>query len=181
MTGGDPASGDPASAGVRHRPAWIAFVVLGSIVCLGMGFWQLARYQEASGTVQNLGYTFMWPFLAGFLVYAYLKYVRLEAEEADVRAAAADGAVGDEDDEGDDDEVGDRPAATRTPRPARRRAPVVTEIPADLLPTRRPGTDALARDEGLDAYNSYLAELAREDRAAADRAADDHHQERPAT
>src|SRR5699024_12871378 len=47
-----------------------------------MGLWQLARYQEVSGTVQNLGYTFMWPFLAGFLVYAYFKYIRMEADEA---------------------------------------------------------------------------------------------------
>src|SRR5699024_2946948 len=88
--GSDPASGDPASP-VKHRPSWIVFVVLGAIFCLGMGAWQLARYQEASGTVQNLGYTFMWPFLAGFLVYAYLKYVRLEAEEADRVSDAAHG------------------------------------------------------------------------------------------
>lgn len=52
----------------------------------------------------------------------------------------------------------------------------MTEIPADLLPTRRPTVDAQARDEGLDAYNSYLAELTRQDNTA-----DDHSQESPAS
>jgi DNA-binding transcriptional regulator of glucitol operon len=180
--GSDPASGHPASTKVRHRPSWIAFVVLGAIVCLGMGLWQLARYQEATGTVQNLGYTFMWPFLAGFLVYAYLKYIRLEAEEADTEHPAVVGngvkgsRVGDEgtdiDDDEDDDPVG---GAHPRGRP-RRRSPAVTEIPADLLPSRRPAADARTRDEGLDAYNSYLAELARKDAAA-----DNRHQERHAT
>ena len=171
---GEPASGRPASAKVRHRPAWIAFVVLGAIVCLGMGFWQLSAYQAASGTVQNLGYTFMWPFLAGFLVYAYLKYVRLEADERETGPDAGDHAR--EDLDGDDDEVGDQPGGTRSTTPARTRAPVVTEIPADLLPTRRPAADTRPRDEGLDAYNSYLAELARKDRPGTD-----DPQERPAT
>ncbi|MDV8000801.1 hypothetical protein [Rhodococcus sp. IEGM 1408] len=182
---GEPASGRPASAKVAHRPAWIAFVVVGAIFCLGMGFWQLSAYQAASGTVQNLGYTFMWPFLAGFLVYAYLKYIRLEADERETDPDAGDrGPV-----DGDDDEVGDQPDGPRTARTARTRAPVVTEIPADLLPTRRPPADTRARDEGLDAYNAYLAELARHDRAAtvksesgtSESGTPDNPQERPAT
>ncbi|MBB1011764.1 hypothetical protein G6014_05670 [Dietzia kunjamensis] len=188
-TGSATASGDPARTRVKHRPGWIAFVVLGAIFCMGMGLWQLARYQEATGTAQNLGYTFMWPFLAGFLVYAYLKYVRMEADEGD-RIAAAHGvdgghrAGGDAEDDGggddgdDDDEVG-RPsgvtAITGKNRIGRRRGPVMTEIPSDLLPTRRPARDEAVRDEGLDAYNSYLAELARKDRA------DGTHQEKPAS
>lgn len=184
-TGSATASGDPAPTKVKHRPAWIAFVVLGAIFCMGMGLWQLARYQEATGTAQNLGYTFMWPFLAGFLVYAYLKYVRMEADEGD-RIAAADGVDGghragddaEDDEDGDDDEVG-RPsgvtATTGKNRTGRRRGPVMTEIPSDLLPTRRPARDEAVRDEGLDAYNSYLAELARKDRA------DGTHQEKPAS
>ncbi|WP_206474621.1 hypothetical protein [Dietzia sp. KRD202] len=183
-TGSATASGDPARTRVKHRPAWIAFVVLGAIFCMGMGLWQLARYQEATGTAQNLGYTFMWPFLAGFLVYAYLKYVRMEADEGD-RIAAADGVDGGhragddaEDDEDGDDEVG-RPsgvtATTGKNRTGRRRGPVMTEIPSDLLPTRRPARDEAVRDEGLDAYNSYLAELARRDRV------DGTHQEKPAS
>ncbi|MET3859360.1 DNA-binding transcriptional regulator of glucitol operon [Dietzia sp. 2505] len=170
--GGDPASGPPVSTKVRHRPSWIVFVVLGSIFCLGMGFWQLARYQEATGTVQNLGYTFMWPFLAGFLVYAYLKYVRLEADEAESALPAA----GLDAEEGDDDEVDGHPDGSPPRRGPRGRGKTVTEIPADLLPTRRPAAEVRTGDEALDAYNSYLAELARQDAAAGDR-----HQERHIT
>ena len=195
--GGDPVSGDSASS-IKHRPSWIAFVVLGAIFCLGMGAWQLARYQEASGTVQNLGYTFMWPFLAGFLVYAYLKYVRLEADEADLLSEAAQDpaaeGVGEAEGvsagtarDGDDDNAhpgAHTPAArprtrsaarTRASGRGRRRDPVMTEIPADLLPKRRPTMDAEVRDEGLAAYNSYLAELARQDGVG------DRSQEKPAS
>ena len=177
-TGSATASGRPASTKVKHRPAWIAFVALGAVICLGMGLWQLARYQEASGSVQNLGYTFMWPFLAGFLVYAYLKYVRMEADEGD-RGSALEGAeVGHGPDEYDDDEA-DQPTGTEPPagrnRTGRRHDSVMTEIPADLLPTRRPARDVGVRDEGLNAYNSYLAELARKDRS------DGTHQEKPAS
>ena len=184
--GGDSASGDSAPPKIRHRPSWIAFVVLGAIFCLGMGFWQLARYQEATGTVQNLGYTFMWPFLAGFLVYAYYKYVRLEADEQDRAVGGYDvagaGAVGsfplDEDDD-DNPAAGSHPpaAGSRAGSGGRggRRGPVMTEIPADLLPTRRPSPDEQVQDEGLAAYNSYLAELARQDGVV------DRSQEKPAS
>ena len=158
-----------------------------------MGFWQLTRYQAASGTVQNLGYTFMWPFMAGFLIYAYVKYVRLEAEETDWladqdRSAAqvrstgqgrsAEPGVTAGSWEDDDDTVSHSPtsgahapAASR----ARRGRGVVTEIPADILPTRRPTADAEATDEGLAAYNTYLADLARRDGAG------DRSQEKPAS
>ncbi|KAA0917102.1 hypothetical protein [Dietzia sp. ANT_WB102] len=173
-TGGATASGESVPTRVKHRPGWIAFVVLGAIFCMGMGLWQLARYQEASGTVQNLGYTFMWPFLAGFLIYAYLKYVRMEADEGD-RNSAVDGGPG-KDDYDDEPEHPSAGAPTDgMSRTGRRRGPTVTEIPADLLPTRRPAEDEGVRDEGLDAYNSYLAELARKDRA------NGTHQEKPAS
>ncbi|AWH91672.1 hypothetical protein [Dietzia lutea] len=178
-TGAEAASADPAPVTVKHRPAWIAFVILGAIVCVGMGLWQLARYQEASGTVQNLGYTFMWPFLGGFLIYAYLKYVRMEAAEDDW-ASVAEGAAGargadDDDDDEPDHRAKDLPTGGKNGS-GRDRFGVLTEIPADLLPTRRPAADEGARDEGLDAYNAYLAELARKDRAAGG-----NHQERSAS
>ena len=188
------------TSSIKHRPGWIAFVVLGAIFCLGMGIWQLARYQAVTGTVQNLGYTFMWPFMAGFLIYAYVKYVRLEAEEADRLAdqdpvadqdraanqvrtedqgsSAAPGVTAGSWEDDDDDTVSHSPApgahAGRTSR-ARRRSAVVTEIPADILPTRRPTADTEATDEGLAAYNTYLADLARRDGAG------DRSQEKPAS
>lgn len=51
----------------------------------------------------------------------------------------------------------------------------MTEIPSDLLPTRRSVVDSGPRDEGLAAYNSYLAELARQDGVV------DRSQEKPAS
>jgi len=163
----DPAGG--AAPGVKHRWSWIVFVALGSVFCLAMGLWQLSRYREASGTVQNLGYTFMWPFLAGFLWYAYLKYVRLEAEANAPEENDAPGEV-------DDDEPGHRTATVQSARGSRARGRAATEIPADLLPTRTRTADSRPRDEGLDAYNTYLAELARKDRAG-----ESTHQEKPAS
>ncbi|GLB62623.1 hypothetical protein NCCP2495_05010 [Dietzia sp. NCCP-2495] len=192
-TGGDRASG-PAASSVKHRPGWIAFVVLGAIFCLAMGYWQLTRFQAASGTVQNLGYTFMWPFMAGFLIYAYVKYVRLEAEESDwladqgrsagqVRSTDQDrsaehGVTAGSWEDDDDDTVSHCPtsgAHAPVASRARRRHGVITEIPADILPTRRPTADTEATDEGLAAYNTYLADLARRD------AAGDRSQEKPAS
>ena len=173
-TGSDAASGTPAPAKVTHRPAWLVFVILGAIFCMGMGVWQLARYQAASGTVQNLGYTFMWPFLAWFLFYAYTKYIRLEAEEA--ADIAAGGDVGDDPEHDDDNAtLPGSISVSEKSGSGRGRGHVMTEIPADLLPTRRPARHAEPRDEGLDAYNSYLAELAREDGAG------DRSQEKPAS
>lgn len=162
-------------------------MVVGALFCLGMGLWQLARYQSVSGNVQNLGYTFMWPFLAGFLVYAYLKYIRLEADaEAEAEAGAepedvsaaprADGGAGGRGDHGDDDE---RAAAPRDRTRRRRPGSTPTEIPSDILPTRRPAAAAEPEDEGLRAYNAYLADLDRRDRRSGDRPAD-RPQENPA-
>ena len=56
----------------------IALVILAAGGCLALGWWQWTRYESASGTFQNLGYALQWPFFAGFCVYAYRKFVRLE-------------------------------------------------------------------------------------------------------
>ena len=46
--------------------------------CLGLAWWQWTRFESNSGTFQNLGYAMQWPLFAGFCVYAYFKFVRLE-------------------------------------------------------------------------------------------------------
>ena len=56
----------------------IALVILAAGGCLALGWWQWTRYESASGTFQNLGCALQWPFFAGFCVYAYRKFVRLE-------------------------------------------------------------------------------------------------------
>ena len=54
-------------------------MILAACGCLALGWWQWTRYESVSGTFQNLGYALQWPFFAGFCVYAYRKFVLLEA------------------------------------------------------------------------------------------------------
>lgn len=66
----------------RRRPALIALVILAFFGCLALGWWQWTRWESTSGSFQNLGYALQWPLFAWFVVYAYRRYVKLEAEEA---------------------------------------------------------------------------------------------------
>jgi DNA-binding transcriptional regulator of glucitol operon len=52
--------------------------VLGATGCLALAWWQWTRFESASGTFVNLGYALQWPLFAGFVVYAYYKFVRYE-------------------------------------------------------------------------------------------------------
>lgn len=130
-----------------RRLALIVLVLVAAGGCLGLGYWQWTRFEEVGGTYQNLGYALQWPAFAIFCVYAYRRFVRLEAEEHDAETTG-------------------RPRASEPTSP--------TEIPEDLLPTR-PRTVAEARAEESDdpdaqqinEYNEYLAQLARRpDRSA---------------
>jgi DNA-binding transcriptional regulator of glucitol operon len=62
----------------RRRPALIALAIVGAAGCLALAWWQWTRYESASGDFQNLGYALQWPLFAGFVVYAYYKFVRYE-------------------------------------------------------------------------------------------------------
>ncbi|MCL2536264.1 MAG: transcriptional regulator [Nocardiaceae bacterium] len=72
----------------KSRPALIVLVVVAAVGCLALGWWQWTRFESAGGTGQNLGYAFQWPLFAGFVVYAYRRFVQLEDGGADVDAAA---------------------------------------------------------------------------------------------
>ena len=62
----------------RRRPAGIALAVIAAAGCLALAWWQWTRFESASGSFQNLGYALQWPLFAGFVVYAYYKFVRYE-------------------------------------------------------------------------------------------------------
>ncbi|WP_082684044.1 MULTISPECIES: hypothetical protein [unclassified Mycobacterium] len=62
----------------RRRPALIVLVIVGAAGCLALAWWQWTRFESASGSFQNLGYALQWPLFAGFVVYAYYKFVRYE-------------------------------------------------------------------------------------------------------
>jgi len=130
-----------------RRLALIVLVLVAAAVCLGLGYWQWTAFEQVGGTYQNLGYALQWPAFAFFCVYAYRRFVRLEAEEKEAESTG-----------------GRRPSDSDEP----------SEIPEDLLPTR-PRTLAEARAEEdsdpdarqINEYNEYLAQLARRsDRSA---------------
>lgn len=118
----------------RRRPALIALVTIAALTCLALGWWQWSVFQEARGTFQNLGYSLQWPLFAGFFIYTYRRYVRLEAEHAQESGEAKDQQAAD------------------------RAAPTVTAIPDGLLPTRPTG-DQGPVDPVRAEYNRQLAEL----------------------
>ena len=70
----------------RRRPALIALVIVGAAGCLALAWWQWTRFESASGRFQNLGYALQWPLFAGFVVYAYYKFVRYEEAPPEPRA-----------------------------------------------------------------------------------------------
>lgn len=102
---------------------------MSALTCLALGWWQWERFESSSGTGQNLGYALQWPLFAGFAVFAYVRFVRLERESED------DGE--------------------QTPKPAKDIAP--REIPAGILPERPKA--ARDEDPALADYNKYLADL----------------------
>lgn len=123
----------------HNRPALIALVFVAAIACLALGWWQWERFESASGTGQNLGYALQWPLFAGFAVFAYFRFVRLESES-------------DEPAEGD---------TTRAAAPERTKPKPPREIPDGILPERPKA--ARDTDPVLAEYNRYLAALHADD------------------
>ncbi|MFQ6229129.1 transcriptional regulator [Nocardia sp. NPDC002869] len=138
-----------------HRPALVLLVVVLALAALALGWWQWERFSSASGTAQNLGYALQWPLFAGFALFAYFRFVRLETETAGTEPSGVSTEPG-----ADPPDTGSGPSNTRTGLFAGRRgAPAAgpREIPAGFLPER----PRAARDDDpvLAEYNSYLARL----------------------
>ncbi|WP_067549071.1 transcriptional regulator [Nocardia crassostreae] len=133
----------------HRRPALIVFVVVASAACLALGYWQWTRFESGNGTAQNLGYALQWPLFAGFVVWAYLRFVRLEKDAARQSLPQPSG----------EPRPSDEPRAveSRLARLTRAKAAAPREIPDGILPER----PKAARDEDpeLAEYNRYLADL----------------------
>lgn len=56
---------------------WV-IVLLAFCVTLWLAWWQLGRFNTASGTYQNLGYAVQWPIYGIFIIVGYRKYRELE-------------------------------------------------------------------------------------------------------
>ncbi|ATL66043.1 transcriptional regulator [Nocardia terpenica] len=121
----------------HRRPALIILVIVASLSCLALGWWQWGRFESASGTAQNLGYALQWPLFAGFVVFAYIRFVRLERETREP----------------------DEPETAAAPERPRKKVKTVAprEIPPGILPDRP--TAQRTDDPVLAEYNRYLAEL----------------------
>jgi hypothetical protein len=109
-----------------------AAMVLIVVGFLALGWWQLRRAE--GGNALSWGYTFEWPLFAGFVVVFWIKAMRDELHEAQVRA-------------------GER----ATPATS---APPVT-LPVGLRAGRGAAGSAEDdhEDEELAAYNAYLSRL----------------------
>lgn len=97
---------------------------------MALAWWQWGRYESASGTGQNLGYALQWPAFAVAVVYAYRRFVVMEAD----------------------------PDAERSDEPTEIPAGVLPERPTRADPSVSAILDA-ASDDDMAAYNRYLAEL----------------------
>jgi DNA-binding transcriptional regulator of glucitol operon len=118
----------------------IILVIAAAATCLVLGWWQWGRFQSSNGTAQNLGYALQWPLFAGFFIWAYFRFIRLE-REAQRREDASEES-----------------GAQATAMPRRPVKPVVQhELPPGLLPERPTVKQDI--DPALADYNRYLAEL----------------------
>lgn len=136
----------------HRRPALIILVVVTAVACLGLGYWQWTRFESGNGTAQNLGYALQWPLFAGFALWAYFRFVRLERDAA--AGSEADDRTEPTPRTETTDERGGIRGVLATWRAARSGP---REIPAGLLPERP--TAARDEDPVLAEYNQYLADL----------------------
>ncbi|MET3806577.1 DNA-binding transcriptional regulator of glucitol operon [Nakamurella sp. UYEF19] len=155
------------------RPGWIfghLMVVVALLVCLRLGLWQWHR-TEHGGTVQNLGYTVLWPIFGAAFVYMWFRFLQLEIlKDAEDDAELTAMAAGDPTSDGADPAVtasgpGDPAAGTDSPQPTS----------AVRLPTFDPAEPAEADFPSFDVLSKTTAEAigdARSIEAVADSASE---------
>jgi DNA-binding transcriptional regulator of glucitol operon len=77
---------------IVRRLLVVVLVAAFAVVCLRLGWWQWQRYQSASGSAQNLGYTLQWPTFALFAIFMWWRLSKLEAKRRQERTEAAGSA-----------------------------------------------------------------------------------------
>lgn len=107
---------------------------------LGLGWWQVMRAQ--SGNLRSYGYAAEWPLFAGFLIFFWMRILRMERAALDRRRGEAERA----------EAAGDQ-WSTADPSQDRLQDAFAPWGPTPLAPELEP-------DPELDAYNAYLASLA---------------------
>lgn len=132
-------------AGMRRllTPRWLVRHLIMVVLVAGMvglAAWQLWR--AAGGNLLSWGYTIQWPVFAGFVVFIWLREVRLARHGTGARDGAAAAGAG---------AAGAGPAVAGGQPPAGPGRPVVTR--------RRVRYQDEDDDPELAAYNDYLAWL----------------------
>lgn len=51
-------------------------MLLAVAATMGLGWWQLSRWESASGGVQNLGYALQWPLFGVFTIVMWRRLIR---------------------------------------------------------------------------------------------------------
>ena len=135
-------------------PAWLARHVLTAalvVAFLWLGWWQVSR--AAAGNLQSWGYALEWPVFAGFVIFLWIRDVRLalspaarpeEAGTGEISANREPSAAG-------EPSIAGQPSAAREPSTSGIRHPVRFD--------RVPAVAAPDDDPELTAYNRYLAWL----------------------
>ncbi len=172
------------------RPGWIVghlLVLAAALTCLRLGWWQWGRAHESDGTVQNLGYSMLWPVFAAAFIYMWIRFLRLEKlkqaedeEQAGRELAELLTEIDPPTEAGSAEEGPDGPSSDRTTNtgrpdvddqaPAERRGSADRQRPDDgiVLSVATVDQDD-PEDPELTAYNQALAALAEEDRRRARR------------
>ncbi|MDQ7907821.1 hypothetical protein RB614_25185 [Phytohabitans sp. ZYX-F-186] len=120
-------------------PGWIARHVLAVGLVggfLALGWWQISR--AAGGNTLSWAYAFEWPVFAAFVVFIWVREVRLTVRDKTLR---------------------DSPAAPVSPAPAGAPATAATAFRRPVRTARRPIGYEDGGDPELAAYNHYLAWL----------------------
>ena len=141
------------------RPGWLvghALVLLASLVCLRLGWWQWESSQGLDGDAQNLGYALLWPCFAVTFVYMWVRFLKLEQlkESEDMAVAGAHEAIDPE----------REPSPVTLPPADGESAPDPTTDPDPADAPLAVGYIDDSDDPELAAYNRALADLAQRER-----------------
>jgi len=117
---------------VARRAGIVAVCVVSLAACVGLAWWQWARFESASGTWQNLGYVLQWPLFGLFPAFMFWRLRKLRREQPA-------------------EEIPAHPPLLPAAAPASPAEPAADRA-ADPA-------DDYADDPELAAYNRYLAEL----------------------
>ena len=66
---------------VARRAGIVAVCVVSLAACVGLAWWQWARFESASGTWQNLGYVLQWPLFGLFPAFMFWRLRKLRREQ----------------------------------------------------------------------------------------------------